>query len=94
MIRASGKAGGRALGTSVTVMSLGLGIIASALPLFGQLFGVGSALVGVLITVFGLGRLALNLPTGYLAVGSICTVGARTPYCRLGHSGTDGLAHQ
>jgi MFS family permease len=48
-------------------MWLGLNIIAPALPLFGKDFGVGSALVGLLITAFGLGRMILNLPAGVLA---------------------------
>jgi len=55
------------LGVSVSFMTLGLGIIAPALPLFGRVFGVGAALVGLLITVFGVGRVLLDIPAGYLA---------------------------
>jgi MFS transporter, DHA1 family, multidrug resistance protein len=59
-------AAGWALGASVTIMALGLSIIAPALPLFGRAFGVGAALVGSLVSVYALGRLALDVPAGYL----------------------------
>jgi MFS transporter, DHA1 family, multidrug resistance protein len=59
-------AAGWALGASVTVMALGLGIIAPALPLFGRTFGVGATLVGSLVSVYALGRLVLDIPAGYL----------------------------
>ena len=59
-------AAGWALGASVTLMALGLSIIAPALPLFGRTFGVGAALVGSLVSVYALGRLVLDVPAGYL----------------------------
>lgn len=59
-------AAGWALGASVTMMALGLSIIAPALPLFGRTFGVGAALVGSLVSVYALGRLVLDVPAGYL----------------------------
>jgi MFS family permease len=59
-------AAGWALGASVTIMALGLSIIAPALPLFGRTFGVGAALVGSLVSVYALGRLVLDVPAGYL----------------------------
>ena len=59
-------AAGWALGASVTIMALGLGIIAPALPLFGRTFGVGAALVGSLVSVYALGRLVLDVPGGLL----------------------------
>jgi len=59
-------AAGWALGASVAIMALGLGIIAPALPLFGRTFGVGAALVGSLVSVYALGRLILDVPAGYL----------------------------
>lgn len=59
-------AAGWALGASVTVMALGLGIIAPALPLFGRTFGLGATLVGSLVSVYALGRLVLDVPAGYL----------------------------
>ncbi len=59
-------AAGWALGASVAIMALGLGIIAPALPLFGRTFGVGAALVGSLVSVYALGRLVLDVPAGYL----------------------------
>lgn len=54
------------LGTSVTIMALGLSIIAPALPLFGRTFGVGAALVGSLVSAYAVGRLILDVPAGYL----------------------------
>ncbi len=54
------------LGVSVTIMALGLSIISPALPLFGRSFGVGAALVGLLVSVYAVGRLILDVPGGYL----------------------------
>ncbi len=55
-----------ALGASVTIMALGLSIIAPALPLFGRTFGVGAAMVGLLVSGYAFGRLILDVPAGYL----------------------------
>lgn len=63
----SPPAAGWVLVVSVAAMGLGLNIIAPALPLFGRDFGVGTALLGLLITAFGVGRLILNFPAGILA---------------------------
>lgn len=61
-----GPAVGWVLGASVTIMALGLSIIAPAPPLFGQSFGVGAALVGSLVSAYAVGRLAVDVPSGYL----------------------------
>jgi MFS family permease len=41
--------------------------IAPVLPLFGKTFGVSTALVGLLMTSFGLARVLGDLPSGYLS---------------------------
>jgi MFS family permease len=63
----SGRAAAWALGTSISAMTLGLNIISPALPAFGRHFNIGFGLVGLMITAFGLGRVALSLPAGLLA---------------------------
>jgi multidrug resistance protein len=45
----------------------GSGIIAPILSLYAQTLGVSSTLVGMLVTIFGVGRLVANLPAGYLS---------------------------
>ena len=45
----------------------GTGIIAPVLSLYAQTMGVSSTLVGLLVTIFGVGRLMANLPAGYLS---------------------------
>jgi MFS transporter, DHA1 family, multidrug resistance protein len=61
-----GQAAGWVLGASVTIMALGLTIMAPALPLFGRTFGVGAAMVGSLVSAYAVGRLILDVPAGYL----------------------------
>jgi DHA1 family multidrug resistance protein-like MFS transporter len=46
---------------------IGFGMISPVLPIYGATFGVSSALVGMLVTAFGLARLFANLPAGRLA---------------------------
>lgn len=60
------RAAGWVLGASVTIMALGLSIMAPALPLFGRTFGVGAAMVGSLVSAYAVGRLILDLPAGHL----------------------------
>ena len=48
------------------LVSAGMGVIAPVLPLFGKTFGVNTALVGLLMTSFGLARVLGDLPSGYL----------------------------
>ncbi|PKB64326.1 MAG: hypothetical protein BZY82_11270, partial [SAR202 cluster bacterium Io17-Chloro-G3] len=43
---------------------MGQGVIAPVLPLFAKEFGVGVAMVGFTIAVFGLGRFFTNIPAG------------------------------
>lgn len=49
------------------VIMLGFGMISPVLPLYARSFGVSAAMVGLLITSYGLARVFTNLPTGLLA---------------------------
>ncbi len=46
---------------------IGSGMMAPVLSLYAATFGVTSTLVGMLVTMFGVGRLFANLPAGYLS---------------------------
>lgn len=46
---------------------LGVGIIGPVLPLYANSFGVSAALVGLLISSFGIARIPINVPVGALA---------------------------
>ena len=49
---------------SITIAHIGQGIISPVLPLFADEFGIGATIVGFVVSVFGLGRLLLNVPAG------------------------------
>ena len=52
---------------ATVMIMLGQGVISPVLPLYAKEFGVGAALVGATISVFGLARILLNLPAGLLS---------------------------
>lgn len=49
------------------IIMLGQGVISPVLPLYAKDFGVSAAMVGASISVFGLARMLLNLPAGFLS---------------------------
>lgn len=51
----------------VCLLMTGTGLMAPVLPLYAKSFDVGTTMVGMIITVFGLGRLVSNIPTGVLS---------------------------
>ncbi len=54
------------MGIVLFVMS-GMGMVIPVLSLYAQSFGVGSVLIGMIITAFGVARLFVNMPAGILA---------------------------
>jgi MFS transporter, DHA1 family, multidrug resistance protein len=46
---------------------MGFGMIVPVIPLYGRTFEVSSAMVGLLVTSFGVARLIFNIPAGRLA---------------------------
>jgi MFS family permease len=52
---------------TTAIVMMGHGIISPVLPLFAKSFGVGAALAGLTISVFGAARLVTNLPAGFLS---------------------------
>jgi multidrug resistance protein len=51
----------------VTLVMSGMGVISPVLSLYAAAFGVGTTLIGTTITAFGVARLLVNIPTGFLA---------------------------
>ena len=49
------------------IIMLGQGVIGPVLPLYAKDFGVSATMVGATISVFGLARMLLNLPAGFLS---------------------------
>ncbi len=56
-----------AISLSTVLVMAGQGVIAPVLPLFAKEFGVGTAVIGLTLAVFGLARLILNVPLGLLS---------------------------
>ncbi len=52
---------------STVLVMTGQGIVGPVLPLFARDFGVGTAVVGLTFTAFGLARMVLNIPAGLWA---------------------------
>ena len=55
-----------ALLCQVFIIMLGIGIVGPIMPLYAKSFGVSSAMVGGLITAFGVARILANMPVGRL----------------------------
>ncbi|MCR6630098.1 MAG: MFS transporter [Magnetospirillum sp.] len=51
----------------VLFVMCGMGMVIPVLSLYAQSFGIGPALIGLVITAFGVARLFVNLPAGILA---------------------------
>jgi MFS transporter, DHA1 family, multidrug resistance protein len=51
----------------ICITMIGSGMMAPVLSLYAATFGVTATLVGMLVTIFGVGRLMSNFPSGYLS---------------------------
>jgi MFS family permease len=51
----------------LTLVMSGTGIVSPVLSLYAREFGVGGTLIGMMITLYGVGRLLANLPAGVLS---------------------------
>ena len=51
----------------LTLVMTGTGMVSPVLSLYARAFGVSGALVGMMITLYGVGRLLANLPAGVLS---------------------------
>ncbi len=51
----------------IALIMSGNGVVSPILALYAQTFNVASTLVGMLVTIFGVGRLVSNLPAGILS---------------------------
>lgn len=52
--------------TVVFLMASGIGIVTPVLPIYARTYEVSAALVGLLLTTFGIGRIAVSIPAGHL----------------------------
>ncbi len=48
----------------VVLMMMGIGLVSPILPQYARTFGVNITMVGLLITVFGVARMAVDIPAG------------------------------
>jgi len=80
------------LSVVVFLSMLGMGIISPVLPLFADIFGVSSALAGLLVSAFGMARIPTNLIAGNLSarfgkrktmVAGMLTISASSFLCGL-----------
>jgi len=51
---------------ATAVSMSGLGIITPVLPLFAREFGMDTAAIGLVVGIFGLARLLMNIPSGFI----------------------------
>lgn len=80
------------LSVVVFLSMLGMGIISPVLPLFADIFGVSSALAGLLVSAFGMARIPTNLVAGNLSarfgkrktmIAGMLTISASSFLCGL-----------
>lgn len=73
----------------VAFVMAGNGLIVPVLPIYGETFSSSATLVGMLITIFGIARLAANYPTGltYGRVGPALLMGFGNGLLLLGAIG-------
>ena len=53
--------------SATTISMLGQGIIGPVLPLFARAFGVGTTAIGLVVAAYGVSRILVNLPSGFIA---------------------------
>ena len=51
----------------IACIMMGSGLVAPMLSMYAQTFGVSGAMVGTVVTIYGIGRLIANVPSGYLS---------------------------
>jgi len=51
----------------IACIMIGSGLVAPMLSMYAQTFGVSGAMVGSVVTIYGVGRLIANVPSGYLS---------------------------
>ena len=51
----------------ICLIMAGYGVVVPVLPLYAKTFQVATTLIGMVITIFGVGRIVANYPAGYLS---------------------------